>query len=212
MKSRDLNTIHDLIVTDYKVDKLGPSLYRHSFHPATTATIYEFEDNATPLLKEGHHYNIGFTVDAAGKNIVDRAAISPTDMVNPALSYAAAHSFSMGIAATNKENNDTRVTHARVEGYYWGKKYAWRRYGLVIGRNAFDQYLGEIGHPSIDCQTQDPDAGFPNASIAYADAGLEAAIDRLIGTAVPSGDRYFKSPHYSKKFSIRGLSAITDKK
>lgn len=212
MKSRDLNTIHDLIVTDYTITKLGPSRYRHSFHPATTSTIYELEDNATPLLKEGHRYNIGFTADKAGRNIVDRSAISPTDMVNPVLSYAAARSYSLGIEATNKENNETRVTHAPTRGYYWGKKYAWRRYGLVIARNAFDQYLEEIGHPSIPCQTQDPDAGFSSPSIAYADAGLEAAIDNLISTAVPAGDRYFKSPHYSKKFSIRGLSAITDKK
>jgi hypothetical protein len=212
MKSRELHTIHDLIVTDYTITKLGPSRYRHSFHPATTNTQYEFEANVEEALKNGHRYNIGFTVDSAGKNIVDPAAISPTDLVNPLLSYAAAQSYSKGIETTNKANNDTRVTHGPAKGYYWGKKYAWRRYGLVIGRYPFDQYLEEIGHPSITCQTGDPDAGFSSDSTAYADAGLQAAIDKLISTAVPVGDRYFKSPHYSKKFSIRGLSAITDKK
>jgi len=212
MKSRQLNTIHDLIVTDYTITKLGPSLYRHSFHPATTSTVYEFEDNATPLLKEGHRYNIGFAVDRAGKHIIDRAAISPTALVDPPLSYAAAKAFSKSIEATNKLNNDTRVTHAQMAGYHWGKKYAWRRYGLVISRNAFDEYLEEIEHPSVPCQTKDPDAAYSSASIAYADAGLEQAIEDLIKTASPVSDRYFMSPRYSKKFSILGLNAITDKK
>ncbi len=212
MKSRELNTIHDLIVTDYTITKIAPSRYRHSFHPETTSTIYEFEANASPVLEDGRRYNIGFSVDQSGKHIVDRSSISPTDLVDPQQSYAAAKKFSKGIDITNRRNNDTRVTHGRVKGYYWGKKYAWRRYGLVIGRNAFDQYLEEIGHPSVTCQTQDPDTGFSSVSTAYADVGLQTAIDELIRTAVTVDSRYFKSPLYRKKFSIRGLSAITDKK
>ncbi|SKB49721.1 MULTISPECIES: hypothetical protein [Luteibacter] len=80
MKPRDLKTIHDLIVTDYKITRISAAVYRHEFHPETTSTLYEFEANKTPLLNEGERYNIGFTTDRSGKNIVDTSAIAATSL------------------------------------------------------------------------------------------------------------------------------------
>lgn len=212
MKSRELKTIHDMIVTDYTITSIGAGRYRHEFHPETTSTIYEFEANKTPLLKEGERYNIGFMTDSSGRNVVDTATISAASLTSANVSYLAAKAFSAGIEESNRAKNDERVSH-KGRGYHWGKKYAWRRYGLVISKNAFYSYMEEIRHPCVPCVTRDPDLGYSNQdSVAYADAGLEKAIDDLIQSAVKVTDRYYKSPLYSKQFQIRGVAAITDKK
>ncbi|NHR06797.1 hypothetical protein HA052_16535 [Chromobacterium haemolyticum] len=213
MKSRDLFTIHDLIASNYTITKLPSGKYRHQFTPATTATIYEFEANSTPVITEGERYNIGYVVDAAGRNIIDLSALSPTSQVNPMLSFLAAQHIAHGNHAIEKAKNDQRVTHTATDGYYWGKKYAWRMFGTVIAKAAFFEYLDEIRHPSIPCITRDPNHPHSNdKSTAYAEHSLEDAIRNLIASAVKVSPAYFKSPLYSKKFTINGINALTDKK
>ena len=213
MKSRDLFTIHDLIASNYTITKLPSGKYRHQFTPATTATIYEFEANATPVITEGERYNIGYVVDDAGRNIIDLSALSPTSQVNPMLSFLAAQHIARGNHTIEKAKNDQRVTHAATDGYYWGKKYAWRMFGTVIAKGAFFEYLEEIGHPSVPCITRDPDLPYSNdESTAYAEHGLEDVVRNLIASAVKVSPAYFKSPLYSKRFTIKGINALTDKK
>lgn len=213
MKARELFTIHDLIASNYTITKLTSGTYLHRFTPATTGTVYEFEANATPVITEGERYNIGYTVDSSGRNIIDVSALSLTSKVNPMFSFMAAQHIAGGNFATEKAKNDDRVTHKATDGYYWGKKYAWRMFGTVISNSAFHQYLEEIKHPFVPCITRDPDLPYSNdESIAYAENGLEDAVRNLIASAVKVSSAYFKSPLYSKKFSIKGINAITDKK
>lgn len=213
MKSRELFTIHDLIASNYTITKLASGKYLHQFTPATTTTIYEFEANATPVVTEGERYNIGYTVDAAGRNIIDLSVLSPTSQVNPMLSFLAAQHIAGGNRVIEKAKNDQRVSHSATDGYYWGKKYAWRMFGTVIAKGAFFEYLNEIGHPSVPCLTRDPDQPYSNdKSTAYAEHGLEDAMRNLIASAVKTSAAYFKSPLYSKKFTIKGINALTDKK
>jgi hypothetical protein len=112
---------------------------------------------------------------------------------------------------SNKSKNDSRVTLLEhVVGYYWGKKYAYREYGKALAKEAFHEYLKEIGHSVVKCKTRNPESKkFTSASesIAYADFGLEDAISRLIASAVREG-KYFKSPLYSKRFTIDDLQRI----
>jgi len=213
LKSRELFTIHDLIASNYTITKLASGKYLHQFTPATTTTIYEFEANATPVVTEGERYNIGYTVDAAGRNIIDLSALSPTSQVNPMLSFLAAQHIAGGNRVIEKAKNDQRVSHSATGGYYWGKKYAWRMFGTVVAKGAFFEYLNEIGHPSVPCLTRDPDLPYSNdKSTAYAERGLEDAMRNLIASAVKTSAAYFKSPLYSKKFTIKGINALTDKK
>ena len=213
MKSRELFTIHDLIASNYHISKLQSGKYLHQFTPATTGTLYEFEANATPVITEGERYNIGYIVDAKSRNIVDLSALSPTSQVNPMLSFLAAQHIAHGNKAIEKAKNDQRVTHSAKIGYYWGKKYAWRMFGTVIAKEAFFQYLEEISHPSVPCITRDPDLPYANEeSTAYAERGLEDAMKNLIASATKASAAYFKSPLYTKKFTIKGINALTDKK
>jgi hypothetical protein len=213
MKSRDLHTIHDVIVTGYTITPLANGKFLHQFTPATTSTVYEFEANSAPVLKDGDRYNIGFRIQPDGRRVIDTSALGKGNAVNALLSYLAAKSLSNDTLDENRAKNDQRVSHQATDGYYWGKKYAWRRYGLVMSKDAFYQYLDEIGHPSVPCFTSNPDLpyGVPDQSKAYKDEGLEKAMDDLIESAVPDG-RYFKSPLYSRKFQIRPINAITDKR
>ena len=145
--------------------------------------------------------------------IGDLSALSLTSQVNPMLSFLAAQQIAKGNYAAEKAKNDQRVTHSAKDGYYWGKKYAWRMFGTVIAKEAFFQYLDEIGHPSVPCITRDPDLPYSNdQSTAYKEDGLEEAMRNLIVSATKASAAYFKSPLYSKKFTIKGINAITDKK
>jgi hypothetical protein len=213
MKSRELFTTHDVIVSNYTITKQPSGKYLHQFTPATTATIYEFEANATPIVIQGERYNIGYFVNSIGKNIIDLSALSLTSQINPMLSFLAAQQIAKENHKIEKAKNDNRVTHSATDGYYWGKKYAWRMFGTAIANSAFYQYLDEIHHPSVPCITRDPDLPYSNdESIAYAERGLEDAMKNLIVSATKSSAAYFKSPLYSKKFAIKGINAITDKK
>jgi hypothetical protein len=213
MKSNELHTIHDVIVTDYTITKLPGGTARHQFRPSTTSTIYEFEANAVPVVKEGGRYNIGFTVTPDGRNVIDHSALSPSGLVNPMFSYIAAQQIASEKYDEEHEKNDRRVSHAATEDYYWGKKYAWRIFGACIAKEAFFSYLEEIHHPSVPCITQDSDYPASNTqSIAYAETGLEEAVKRLIASATKVTGAYYKSPLYSKKFAIKGINALTHKK
>ncbi len=212
MKSRELNTIHDLIVTDYKIEPIGGGKFRHFFHPKTTEKIYEFIANGAAELEEGQRYNIGYRI-IDGKNIIEPSCLSKSDDVNPLLSYLHAMEFSKSRKIINKRKNDDRVNYDKTNGYHWGPKYAWREYGLVIAKDAFHSYLEEINHPKIACVITNPDnlAQTTNTE-AYADEGLENAIALLIQSAEKVSKIHYKSPHYSRRFTIRGIEAITDKK
>lgn len=213
MKSNELMTIHDVIVTNYRITPLSNGRARHSFHPRTTGTLYEFEANHIPILIEGEHYNIGFTVTKSGRNIIEPSALSLTSKVNPLISYLFAQKLAEERFAEERAKNAARVTpHTKDGEYYWGRKYAWRMFGACIARDAFESYLAEIGHPSIPCITRDPLKPYSNdQSLAYAETGLADAMEILISTAVKTG-RYFTSPHYSRHFTIKGVNAITFKK
>jgi len=215
MKSRKLKTIHDLIVSDYKIEAIGNGKFNHSFKPATTNTLYQFEANGTPEVTEGERYNIGYYDDEHGNKIIDISCLSKNTEVNPMLSYLCARKLSEEKHEVNKGKNDARVSHNAQDGYYWGKKYAWREFGLVISKDAFHAYLKEIEHPKVKCITRNPDMEFSNSeepSIAYKEDGLADAMNFLITSAVKETKVRFKSPLYSKQFVIRGIEAITDKK
>ena len=213
MKSRNLFTIHDLIASNYTINKLPNGKYLHCFTPKTTNTMYEFEANSSPIIEEGERYNVGFSVESNGKNIVELSALSKTAEVNPFFSYALAQQMARENRAAEKAKNDQRVTHEATDGYYWGKKYAWRMFGAVISKDAFYNYLEEIKHPSVPCVTNNPDLPYQNQkSIAYKEKGLDEAIRNLVNSAKKVSPAYYKSPLYTRKLSIRGVNAITDKK
>lgn len=213
MKSRELKTIHNLIVSNYEMTSIGNGKFIHTFTPQTTDTVYSFEANGIPELEEGAHYNIGYYEDG-DKKIIDRSSTSKADRINPLFSYACAKEFSEEEKISNKNKNDTRVTHSETDGYYWGKKYAWRQFGLAIPKEAFYKYLEEINHPFTKCQTINPDLPFSRNedSIAYKEEGLDEAIQNLLFSAKNATKVYFESPYYSKRFSIRAPQSITDKK
>lgn len=211
MKSKELLTIHDLIVTDYTITPLTNGMFLHSFRPLTTATRYEFEANSVAVVKEGERYNIGYRY-RDGKNIIDRSALSLSSAVDPMFSFLAAQKIAAEQYNEERGKNDRRVTHSANDDYYWGKKYAWRMFGACIAKEAFYAYLEEIGHKAVLCITQDSDFPSSNSqSIAYSETGLEQAVEDLIRTAVKVG-RYYRSPLYSREFTIKGLNALTHKK
>lgn len=212
MKRRTLHTVPDLIVTDYTITQLGTGTFLHQFHPATTNTLYMFEGNATPRLKEGSRYNMGYDVGANHRNMVDPSTITPADVVKPLFSYHLAKEYAQQEYDIERENNDRRVAHSGSDDYYWGKKYAWRMFGACIPKGAFYTYLEEIGHPSVPCVTSEE--GYPSSnSTAYAETGLDDAVYNLITSAViVKNGPYYRSPLYTKKFQIEGPSAITHKK
>lgn len=213
MKSRNLLTTPNLIASNYTITRLEDGKYLHRFTPQSTSTEYEFCANSTPVIEEGEQYNVGYTVDSNGRNIVEVSALSKASLVNPMFSFMTAQNNAQEIYAAERAKNEQRVKHSATDGYYWGKKYAWRMFGMAIPKNAFFQYLEEINHPSVPCTTSDPDLPYANEdSIAYKEEGLQDAVMNLIASSVSVSPSYYRSPLYSKKFSINGINAITDKK
>ena len=208
MKSRELLTTPVLIVTDYTItpDKSGKFL--HTFTPETTSTLYQFLANREPVLEQGQRYNVGYRVDECGVNWVDTSATARAADVDPYESYAHSRKLGEQERANNIRKNDARVVHGAKDGYYLGKKYAWRIYGMAVARDLFDRYLSDIGHPTVPCRTED------NPSIAYKEDGLEEAMKNLVASAVHVGGNRFSSPLVPSKrwFQFKGLTAITDKK
>lgn len=213
MKSRDLFTTPNLIASNYTVTKLEDGKYLHKFTPQSTSKEYEFTANKEPVIEEGERYNIGYTVDSNGRNIVEVSSLSKASLVNPIFSFMTAQSLAQETYVAEKAKNDHRVNHSAPDGYYWGKKYAWRMFGTVISKGAFFEYLKEINHASVTCITSDPDLPYgSDESIAYREEGLRDAVMNLISSAEKVSAAFYKSPLYSKKFSIRGINALTDKK
>lgn len=214
MKSRELNTIQDLIVSNYTITPNGDGKFTHTFTPENTDTLYSFIANETHELEQGEHYSIGFYIDGKGNKIVDLSCVAKNQGVNPMLSFLFAQQEAQSKHAVNKKKNDTRVTHEATDGYYWGKKYAWREFGMAIPQGAFHAYLAEIGHPTVPCITSNPALQYNNNdhSIAYKEEGLAKAIKGLITSAVKVTAVRYESTLYSKRFMIKAISAITDKK
>lgn len=217
MKSRNLKTIYNLIAANYTKTLQPNGKFLHTFTPSTTNTIYQFEANSADEIVVGEHYNIGFN-EIGGNKVVDLSCLSIATNHNKFLSYSFAIAMSKNNHTSNKNKNDQRVTHKAPNGYYWGKKYAWREFGLVLPQKAFHNYLEFINHPSVACQTIEPNSQFQNnqPSIAYLEDGIQDAIDNLIDSAVRVGNgTFYKSPLYDSgntKFTIKGINAITDKK
>lgn len=217
MKSRELKTIHKLIVSNYKMlPTKNEGKFLHTFTPETTDTIYSFQANGVGMLECGQAYNVGYYEEEDGSRIVELSATSKIEAVDPTFSYAHAKFMSNLNSKINKEKNDVRVKHSAKDGYYWGKKYAWRQFGLALPKSAFFAYLKHIEHPSITCKTTNPDLPYQNEdSIAYKEEGLENAIIDLINSSYKATNSYFKSPLYfnhQKKFSIYAPNSQTDKK
>ena len=91
------------------------------------------------------------------------------------------------------------------------------RIWFSASREVFENYLIDcIKHPRVDCKIETE--GYPQGddSFAFKEDGLEDAIETLIASAVMvNKGPYFKSPLYyanSKRFTIKGVPAITDKK
>lgn len=217
MKSRELKTIHNLIVANYNVEPTSPTNFRHSFTPLTTDTEYVYYGNSEPILKNGERCNIGYTVNEKNEKEIDTSSLSKLKDIDKDMSFIYAAYLSKQKHDENKSKNDHRVTpHIVNNKYYWGKKYAWREFGLFISKDAFHKYMDSIGHPKIECITTAD--GYPQgqSSFAYLEDGIAEAMKNLIDSAeiVKSGP-YFKSPLYmegEKKFQIKETLAITDKK
>lgn len=207
MKSRELLTTPVLIVSNYSITPYQNGRFLHRFTPETTGTVYQFIANQERLLEEGERYNIGYTVDN-GTNWVDMAATAKATDVDPAKSHYVAKILGEQLRDVETEKSKSRVVHQPIEGCYLGKKYAWRIYGMAIGRDTFDAYLKAIQHPSVPCYTE----GSP--SIAYQEDGLAAAMDALIQSLQRKGSNRFESPLLPSKkwFLVKGISGITDKK
>ncbi|PSU69822.1 hypothetical protein C9J22_13165 [Photobacterium phosphoreum] len=214
MKSRELHTIQDLIVSNYTITSNGDGKFTHTFTPENTNTLYSFIANETYELEQGEHYSIGFYIGDKGNKIVELSCVAKNQGVNPMLSFLFAQQEAEGKHAVNTEKNNTRVTHKATDGYYWGKKYAWREFGMAIPKGAFHAYLAEVGHPTVPCFTSNPALPYSNNdySIAYKEEGLAKVIEDLITSAVKVTAARYESPLYSKRFMIKAISAITDKK
>ena len=207
MKSRELLTTPVLIVTNYTIVPHAAGKFLHSFTPETTSTVYQFLANQEPVLESGQHYNIGYTMDN-GVNYVDIAATAKADAVDKDKSFYVAKLLGEEARNVETQKSDERVVHQAKEGHYLGKKYAWRIYGMAIAREAFDTYLNDIKHPTVPCFTEG------SSSVAYKEAGLEAAVDALRASATRINGNRFRSTLMPSKdwFQIKGISAITDKK
>lgn len=217
MKSRELKTIHNLIVSNYKMlPTQNEGKFLHTFTPETTDTVYNFQANGIAMLECGQAYNVGYYEDESRSRVVELSVTSKIEAVDPSFSYAHAKFMANLNSKINKEKNDIRVKHSAKDGYYWGKKYAWRQFGLALPKNAFFAYLEHIEHPSTPCKTTNPDLPYQNEdSIAYKEEGLENAINDLINSSYKATNSYFKSPLYfnnQKKFSIYAPNSQTDKK
>ncbi|MFC0130605.1 hypothetical protein [Ralstonia solanacearum] len=207
MKSRDLLTTPVLIVSNYRISPHVGGKFLHTFTPESTDTVYQFIANQEPLLEAGHQYNIGYTVED-GINWVDPSATAKATDVDPVKSHYVARMLGEQLRAVETQKSRERVMHQPTDGIYLGKKYAWRIYGMAVGRDTFDDYLEAIQHPSVQCFTD----GTP--STAYKEEGLAEAMDALIRSVRRKSGNRFESPLLPSKnwFNVKGLSAITDKK
>ncbi|BBD09352.1 hypothetical protein [Desulfovibrio ferrophilus] len=217
MRPRELHNCPGLIASNYKVSRVSAGSFQHEFTPKTTGTIYVvYTSSSAPVVVVGHSYNVGYVPQDNGKRLVDQndiVEITDVDQLERVTLFEASLAEMGKIFDREKYKNDDRVKpHVHGGEYYWGKKYAWRVFGLLLGKGAFHAYLKEVGHPHIDCVVDNPDDRYPaGPSFAYLENGLEDAIRSLIVTAVKEG-QYYKSPLYSKRFTIKPLGSLSDKK
>ena len=213
MRSRDLKTKPEIIVSNYTIVPHSSGQFLHRFTPNSTSTIYQFCGAEDPRLEEGKAYNIGYSTDEDGQNRVDTSSIAKADDVVPLASHQYARQCGEQIRAVETQNSDERITHTATDGHYLGKKYAWRIYGMALPREDFDAYLEEIDHPSVPCVIQTQDST-ESPSTAYKEEGLETAIDTLIDSCTRiRGIRFCSTLFPSKNyFFVKGIPAITDKK
>lgn len=209
MKSRELHTTPVLIVSNYKVAALPEGKYLHTFTPENTSTIYQFIANKEPILEVGGRYNIGYRSDS-GINWVDISAIARADDVDPIVSHYWARKLGEELRAVETKKSNERVVHSAIDGFYLGKKYAWRIYGMAVTNDVFYSFLEFINHPKVPCFTEG------SASTAYKDEGIGVAVDEFFRSCVKVGTtgNRFKSqllPH-QRWFRVKGLNALTDKK
>lgn len=103
-----------------------------------------------------------------------------------------------------KAKNDERVIHDAVDGYYWGKKYAWRVFGMMLNKQQFSQFLAEINHPYVACLVKDtrPGQNRMNESIAYLEDGLRETMENLVKSSQRITFSKYTSPMYSKQFVL----------
>lgn len=209
MKSRELHTTPVLIVTNYKIIPRPSGRYLHSFTPESTPTVYKFIANQEPVFEEGTRYNIGYEF-VNNENWVDISASAKADEVLPQVSHYVARQLGEQSRAIETNKSDERVVHHATDGHYLGKKYTWRIYGMALSRDTFDDYLEYIKHPTVNCYTDG------SASIAYKDQGIDQLIDNFVNSLVKVGNagNRFKSTLWPSKrwFTVKGISAITDKK
>ncbi|MEA9914534.1 hypothetical protein VDG39_17775 [Xanthomonas campestris pv. raphani] len=207
MKSRELHTTPVVVVSNYRIAPRSSGKYLHSFTPESTSTQYHFIANQEPLLEDGERYSFGYTIHN-GVNWVDTSAIAKAESVDPDASFYVARLLGEELREVEARKSDERVTHAPQDGYYLGKKYAWRIYGMAIPRDVFDLYLEHIGHPQVPCVTEG------SRSLAYLEDGLASAIEKLCSSLVRVANNRFSSPLVPQKkwFQVKGISAITDKK
>lgn len=217
MKSRDLKTIHNLIVTNYSIKRVSPTKFRHSFTPLTTDTEYVYYGNIEPILQNGERCNIGYKTNEKGENEIDISSLAKLENIDKEMSFLYANYLSKQKHTENKLKNNSRVTpHIVSDKYYWGKKYAWREFGLFIPKDVFHEYMDCIGHPKVSCSTIAD--GYPQGqdSIAYQEEGIAEAMKKLVDSAeIVKNGPYFKSPLYKdgkNRFQIKEIQAITDKK
>ncbi|MBY3674264.1 MULTISPECIES: hypothetical protein [Vibrio] len=209
MKSRELHTTPVLIVTNYQIIPEPSGKFLHTFTPENTPTIYKFIANQEPAFEEGARYNIGYEV-RSGENWVDVSASAKADAVDPKISHYVARQLGEQSRLVETTKSDERVVHKATDGHYLGRKYAWRIYGMALSRDTFDDYLAYVKHPTVSCSTDG------SASIAYKDQGIEELMDKFINSLVKvgkSGNRFKTSLWPTKRwFTVKGISAITDKK
>lgn len=207
MKSRELHTTPVVVVTNYRIAPHCGGKFLHSFTPESTNTTYQFVANQEPLLEDGERYSFGYTVDSAVK-WVDTSAIAKAESVDPDASFYVARVLGVELREVESRKSDERVAHTAQNGYYLGKKYAWRIYGMALPRDVFDLYLEHIGHPCVPCLTDG------SRSVAYLEEGLASSIERLRTSLVRVANNRFKSSLVPQRkwFRIKGISAITDKK
>lgn len=153
MKSRELNTTPVLIVSRYNVVPHFNGKFLHSFTPESTDKLYQFIANEDGGLEPGARYNIGYTVDDEGNNWVDISASTKADDVDKKASHYVARKYGEELRKRETTKSDERVVHKATDGYYLGRKYAWRIYGMAIPEDAFYVYVEDQKHPAVPCRT-----------------------------------------------------------
>lgn len=140
MKSRELHTTPVVVVSNYRISPDKSGKFLHSFTPESTSTVYQFIANQEPLLEERERYSFGYTIDN-GVNWVDTSAMAKAESVDPDVSFYVARLLGEELREVESRKSDERVTHVAKDGYYLGKKYAWRIYGMAVPSGTYLTFI-----------------------------------------------------------------------